>query len=406
MKNQAELMRDKFYLFVIAAFCILMMVLSVGLSELLIQRDMDHENSLMKDSILSTGVLIAQEIQRKVTQGIFATETLHALLESNNYSPDNFDSWGYNIVHSNSIASTVQLAPDGVVRYIYPLQGNEGAVGHDLLEDKRRDKGAMKALQSKEITFIGPVKLIQNGKYAVIARDPIFINENGKEKFWGFTIALLLVEDILPEITKNLVDQGIFLKLEGDDPDSPENPVFYQSPKWNDQNAISFLIKVPNGEWRLNLSHAKIKNSVYHTIRTASFVAALTLFSFLFFQQYRMRKRQREIFQLNEILTEDIRQREIAEKEKERLISELKEALNNVKVLSGLVPICAKCKKIRDDDGYWNKLETFIENHSDILFSHGLCQDCSDEMYGDQAWYRKMKKKQEEKRQKQDKEPE
>ncbi|MCP4688930.1 MAG: response regulator [Desulfobacterales bacterium] len=72
---------------------------------------------------------------------------------------------------------------------------------------------------------------------------------------------------------------------------------------------------------------------------------------------------------------------------------QLEEALANVRTLKGLLPICSKCKKIRDGEGYWKKIETYIENHSEAEFSHGLCQDCMDMLYGDQEWYRKTMKK-------------
>lgn len=72
-----------------------------------------------------------------------------------------------------------------------------------------------------------------------------------------------------------------------------------------------------------------------------------------------------------------------AEEEKERLIVELQHALANVKTLSGLLPICASCKKIRDDDGYWTMVETYLSEHSDAEFSHGICPDCGKELYGD-----------------------
>ncbi|MEI6305586.1 MAG: response regulator [Deltaproteobacteria bacterium] len=56
---------------------------------------------------------------------------------------------------------------------------------------------------------------------------------------------------------------------------------------------------------------------------------------------------------------------------------ELEEALAKVKTLSGLLPICMECKKIRDDKGYWNQLEAYISQHSEVLFSHGLCHECA-----------------------------
>ncbi|MBI5605354.1 MAG: response regulator [Deltaproteobacteria bacterium] len=60
---------------------------------------------------------------------------------------------------------------------------------------------------------------------------------------------------------------------------------------------------------------------------------------------------------------------------------ELKEALSKIKTLSGLLPICSSCKKIRDDQGYWNQLETYIHEHSEAEFTHGLCPECIKEFF-------------------------
>jgi PAS domain S-box-containing protein len=74
----------------------------------------------------------------------------------------------------------------------------------------------------------------------------------------------------------------------------------------------------------------------------------------------------------------DITERKRAEQERESLIEELKTALENVRTLDGLVPICAHCKKIRDDKGYWNQLEKYIVEHTDAKLTHGLCPDCAE----------------------------
>jgi PAS domain S-box-containing protein len=78
---------------------------------------------------------------------------------------------------------------------------------------------------------------------------------------------------------------------------------------------------------------------------------------------------------------QDITDRKRAEEERERLIHELQEALAKVKTLSGMLPICAGCKKIRDDKGYWNQLEDYISEHSEALFTHGLCPGCLEKAY-------------------------
>lgn len=76
-----------------------------------------------------------------------------------------------------------------------------------------------------------------------------------------------------------------------------------------------------------------------------------------------------------------ITDKKIVEKEREKLIVELREALDRVQTLSGLLPICSSCKRIRDDQGYWKKLESYISEHSDADFSHGLCPKCAKILY-------------------------
>jgi PleD family two-component response regulator len=70
-----------------------------------------------------------------------------------------------------------------------------------------------------------------------------------------------------------------------------------------------------------------------------------------------------------------------AEQERDRLIGELKQALSKIKQLSGLLPICSHCSKIRDEGGVWNRLETYIEAHSEADFSHSICPDCAEKHF-------------------------
>ena len=70
-----------------------------------------------------------------------------------------------------------------------------------------------------------------------------------------------------------------------------------------------------------------------------------------------------------------------AEKERRQLIRELQQALAEVKKLSGLLPICASCKKIRNDQGYWSQVEAYIEEHSEAEFTHSVCPDCAKVLY-------------------------
>ncbi len=77
----------------------------------------------------------------------------------------------------------------------------------------------------------------------------------------------------------------------------------------------------------------------------------------------------------------DITDHRRAEEEREKLILELRDAMSKIKTLSGLLPICAACKKIRDDKGYWNQIESYIKDHSEAEFSHSICPDCAKRLY-------------------------
>ena len=81
------------------------------------------------------------------------------------------------------------------------------------------------------------------------------------------------------------------------------------------------------------------------------------------------------------ILMRDVSDRRRADLEREKLIVELRSALSRVKRLSGLLPICASCKKIRDDSGYWHQVESYMQDHTEVEFSHGICPECAAKLY-------------------------
>ena len=62
-----------------------------------------------------------------------------------------------------------------------------------------------------------------------------------------------------------------------------------------------------------------------------------------------------------------------------------------LRTLRGLLPICSKCKKIRDDEGFWKQVDSYFEAHSQITFTHGICPDCLADLYGDKDWFKKKK---------------
>lgn len=82
-------------------------------------------------------------------------------------------------------------------------------------------------------------------------------------------------------------------------------------------------------------------------------------------------------------LRASLRQLQDALKEKEEVITSLQEAKSTVKTLSSLLPMCSNCKKIRNDDGYWKRLEEYLRDHADVMVTHGICDDCAKKLYPD-----------------------
>jgi PAS domain-containing protein len=82
------------------------------------------------------------------------------------------------------------------------------------------------------------------------------------------------------------------------------------------------------------------------------------------------------------VVCRDVTVRKHQEMEREHMLRELQDAMANIKTLSGLLPICSSCKKIRNDKGYWQQVETYIMSHAEIRFTHGICPECTDKLYG------------------------
>lgn len=99
--------------------------------------------------------------------------------------------------------------------------------------------------------------------------------------------------------------------------------------------------------------------------------------------EQQVEKRTAELQVANASLTEEMQERRLVELEREKLIAELKTALAEVRTLSGLLPICCSCKKIRDDGGYWRQIETYVADHSHAEFTHGICPECAKKLYPD-----------------------
>ncbi|WP_286238045.1 bifunctional diguanylate cyclase/phosphodiesterase [Neptuniibacter halophilus] len=196
----------------------------------------------------------ASAIERRLGRSLSATYLLSLQIRFANGNMENFNSFADETIKALGGISNLQLAPNGVIERIYPLAGNEKAIGHNLLKDDKRREEAELAIRERRLTVAGPFELVQGG-VAVIGRNPVFISEEGKDKFWGFASALIFLEDLLAVTDlEQLEKDGYGFTLERVHPDTGSWEIFSQSEKALDNLHVSFPIIVPNSSWRLTLS--------------------------------------------------------------------------------------------------------------------------------------------------------
>jgi len=196
-------------------------------------------------------------IERQLSVSLSTTYLLAIEIQQNNGEFTNFDSYAEAIISSIGGVSNLQLAPNGIIKNIYPLQGNEKALGHNILRDDLRRSEAKMAIKQRKLTLAGPFELIQGG-IAVIGRNPVFIKVQGKDTFWGFASALIFLDKLLATTQlEQLENKGYRYKLSRVHPESKSVEVFARSKKDLGPFPRSTKIEVPNANWTLTISRPK-----------------------------------------------------------------------------------------------------------------------------------------------------
>lgn len=295
---------------------------SVGIGYIVSKLYFTYQQLSVQKQMSLVAINITNHINTEINSIATVTYILASLLKNNNYKTDKFEQWAKELYIKFPYLANMQLAKDGVVSHIYPLQGHEAAMGHDLLNDKQRVKGAKIAITSKTLTLVGPLKLIQNNKLAVIGRLPIF-NADNEDSFWGFATAIAYLEPLLKKGLDEIDNAGFNYRLEGNNPDATKKPIFASSIDTQVDNASSFMIEVPNGTWTMILSPKKALNS-YLLEFEAFFVFIGVLLSF-FYVKYENRL---SLILQYENKIEEQRKYEISLKERNEELKKLYEDLD------------------------------------------------------------------------------
>jgi sensor domain CHASE-containing protein len=192
----------------------------------------------------------AKSLEKQLSRSLSATYALASILKQNKSIP-NFDILAQDLIDRYGGITNLQLAPNGIVKQIFPLEGNQRAIGHDL----NNIPYAIAAKQSKKLTLEGPIELLQGG-IAVLGRYPVFLPnaKTGEEDFWGFTTALIKLSNLLEAVDiHGLISKNYYFELSRLDPENGQGAVFSKSPNDAFDNPVSVEIQIPGGKWMLSI---------------------------------------------------------------------------------------------------------------------------------------------------------
>lgn len=290
--------------------CLVFLIISFigGYGAFLYENIWEREQKLHLTEITNSQ---ASAIERRLERSLSATHLLAHQVRFNQGDVSAFDDFAKETITAIGGISNLQLAPDGIIRHIYPLKGNEKALGHNLLVDDRRKAEAHKAIKDRSLTMAGPFELVQGG-VAVIGRNPIFIKQEGEEQFWGFASALIFLDTLLEVTDLNELElKGYHYELTRQHPDTLNWERFAHSVEPLDPLHVTFPVQVPNSEWKITLSRPLPERplTLWHAVVVSLIVGFIVslLLSYILKEPERLREIVAEkTEQLNELAFYDV----------------------------------------------------------------------------------------------------
>lgn len=231
-------------------------------------------------------------VESQLSKYLAESDLMKRIVEKE-YDIDNeqFDKLAELMQEDEDVIEARELAEDGVVSRIYPMEGNEAAMGLDMLQNPARKKEARLARLSGEYTIAGPYELVQGGTGALLF-DPAYItDQNGEEKFWGFSILVMNWDNFIQEVElEKLEEAGYGYQIWKKDLYTGEKIVIDESENSNLNNSLEVACSVPNDTWYFEIVPENGWITVSQKVFGVIISIALAVMASVGYWQYKMRR--------------------------------------------------------------------------------------------------------------------
>ena len=231
-------------------------------------------------------------VESQLSKYLAESDLMKRIVEKE-YDIDNeqFDKLAELMQEDEDVIEARELAEDGVVSRIYPMEGNEAAMGLDMLQNPARKKEARLARLSGEYTIAGPYELVQGGTGALLF-DPAYItDQNGEEKFWGFSILVMNWDNFIQEVElEKLEEAGYDYQIWKKDLYTGEKIVIDESENSNLNNSLEVACSVPNDTWYFEIVPENGWITVSQKVFGVIISIALAVMASVGYWQYKMRR--------------------------------------------------------------------------------------------------------------------
>ena len=253
-----------------------------------------NENQVKREKLKATYTAesTVSRVESQLSKYLAESDLMKRIVEKG-YDIDNeqFDNLSSLMQEDEDVIEARELAEDGIVSRIYPMEGNEAAMGLDMLQNPARKKEARLAMRSGEYTIAGPYELVQGGTGALLFDPAYIIDENGEQKFWGFSILVMNWDNFIKEVElEKLEDAGYVYQIWKKDLYTGEKVVIDQSENPNLKNSLEVACSVPNDTWYFEIVPENGWVTISQLIFCALISIALAALAAAGYWQYKMRR--------------------------------------------------------------------------------------------------------------------